>query len=200
MSADPFDQKTNEVVAEVIVLICRAKIAVGFEMSHEAQQLGGCAIAREIHPVVPRQAGLMRQDVEDCEPFGRHRIVQAKLRKIVTDRFGPVEAPFMVQQRHSSRGEGLGDRRDHELRCGGDRQICFNVALTIGLCEHDLAVLHHRDRCARRLQFGHGIGGKTVEFRDELVDRRMQCVRRMIHGRTRLLGAGALLDVRPGYF
>src|SRR5438309_2979462 len=81
----------------------------------------------------------MREEVADCEPLGRHRIVQAKLGKIVTDRLGPVEAPLIVQERHTGRGEGFGDRGDHELRRGGCRQIGLDVALTISLRERYLA-------------------------------------------------------------
>lgn len=97
LPADPFDEEANDVVAEVVVLMGRADIEAGFEIPHDAQQFSGCVTGWEIHPVVTWQPGLMTQEVEYCDPLGRHRIVQAKLGKIVTYGLGPVEASFILQ-------------------------------------------------------------------------------------------------------
>ena len=75
-------------------------------------------VARNMHPVVAWQSGLMPQEVAHRDSLGRHRIVQPKLRNVVAHRLGPVETPLIVQESHARRGERFGDRADEELRPG----------------------------------------------------------------------------------
>ena len=166
LPAEALDQKTRHVVAKIIVLPGGADIAAQFEMPHHTEHFGGRAIAGKMHPVMARQSRLMAQQVAHRDPLGRDRVAEAKPRHVVAHRFGPVEPPLLVQQRNGGRGEGFGDRAHHELRRGGYREIRLNVALTIGLRERDLTVLHHHNSCARHLPVGHGIDGKTIELRD----------------------------------
>ena len=172
LSAEPLDEEASDVVAKIAVLPGRADIAAQFEMPHEAQHLRSHAIARNMHPVMARQSGLMTQEVAHRDPLGRHRIVQAKLRHVVPHRLGPVETPLIVQERHTGRGERFGDRADQELRRGCNGQVRFNVALTVGLRQRHLAVLHHGKSCAWHFPVGHGGGGKAIELREQTQDRR----------------------------
>src|SRR5262249_48663356 len=57
--ADPFDEETSDVVAEVIVLPGSANIAAGFKIAHGAQQFSGGAIAWEPDPIMAWQTRLM---------------------------------------------------------------------------------------------------------------------------------------------
>src|SRR5260370_854287 len=67
----------------------------------------------------------------------------------------------------------------------------FDITLTIGLRERDLAVLHHGNSCAWHLPVGHDIGGKTIKLGSELNNRRI--VRFMSHAKaSRLEQPGAL--------
>jgi len=171
LSAQALDDEAGNVVAEVVVLPGRAQIAARVQVPHRAHELGRRAIARHMHPVVPRQSGLMAQQVAHRHPLARHRILQTELRQVLAHRLGPVDAPLALQQRHGRRGERLGDRADQELRRGGNRQVPFHITHPIRLCQHHLAVLHHRQRRPRHLPVVHGVGRKPIELGHELRDR-----------------------------
>ena len=172
LSAEAFDQQARDVVAEVAVLPGGADIAAQFEMPHHAEHFGGRAIADKMHPVMARQPRLMAQEIAHRDPLGRDRVAEAKLRHVVAHRFGPVEPPLMVQQRDRGRGEGFGDRADHELRRRRHRQVGFDIALTISPRQRQLAVLHHGKRRTRHLPVGHDVGGELIEIGDKRGDRR----------------------------
>ena len=177
LSAEPLDEETGDVVAKIAVLPGRADIAAQFEMPHDAEHLSGRAIPWKMHPVVAWQSGLMTQEVAHRGSLARHRIVQPKLRHVVPHRLRPVETPLIVQESHARRGERFGDRADQELRPGRNGQVRFDVTLTIGLRQRHLAVLHHGESYAWHFPVGHGIGGKTIELRDKLEDRRRMRLR-----------------------
>jgi hypothetical protein len=172
LPAEALDQKTRHVVAKIIVLPGRTDIAAQFEMPHHTEHFGGRAIAGKMHPVMARQSRLMAQQVAHRDPLGRDRVAEAKPRHVVAHRFGPVEPPLMVQQRNGGRGEGFGDRADHELRRRRHRQVRFDIALTISPRQRHLAILHHGERDTRHFPVGHHIGGEMIEIGDKRGNRR----------------------------
>ena len=182
LPADARDQKTEHVVAEVVVLKVRANILAQLEMPHRREQLGRLAIAGKVHPIVARQARPVTEQVEHSHPLGRNRVGQAKFRNVVAHRFRPVEPPFVLQERHGGCGEGLGDRADEELRGGRHRQLRLDVALAIGFQQHELAVVHDGKRRAGDLPVGHGAGRNGIDVSDEVGDRRGMRHRWSSHG------------------
>jgi hypothetical protein len=50
-----------------------------------------------MYPIMARQPGLMAQQVLDRDAVGRDGIVQAKFRKIVAYRLGPIEPLLVVK-------------------------------------------------------------------------------------------------------
>src|SRR6516225_8196430 len=123
----------------------------------------------------------MGQEVEDGNSLSGDSIVQAKLGKIITYWPGPVDTPLAVQECNRGRGEGFGDRADHELCCGGDRQVRLNVPLTIGLRDHHLTVLHHCDSCAGHLPIGHCLSSELIELGAEPCNAGILCLGCCIH-------------------
>lgn len=157
-------------------------------MPHHTKHFGGRPITGEMHPVMARQPRLMAQQVAHRDPLGRDRVAQAKLGHVVAHRFGPVEPPLMVQQRDGGRGEGFGDRADHELRRRRHRQVRLRIALAISPRQRHLAILHDGEHCARHLPVGHDFGGEMIEIGDKRGNRRGgrsgRCVR---HGSSSML-------------
>jgi hypothetical protein len=111
-AAHSLDEEAGDVVAEIVVLPGGADIAAQLEVAHRAEHLGGRAVAREMHPIVAGQAGLVAQQIAHGGPVRCHRVAETKLRDVVADWLRPIETPLVVQESDGGCRERLGAMRN----------------------------------------------------------------------------------------
>ena len=142
-------------VAEVAVLERLSQVLAEGQEPQPTDHLGpGPVRVTEPDQVVTRQAGPVRQEVDDGQAVGHHRVVQPKLRQVVAERTLPFEQAVIDKGADRRRGEGLGDGTDGEQRVRGDRNPGVQVALAPPGSQDGLPVLDGGDGAARDLPRG----------------------------------------------
>ena len=111
-----------------------------------------------MHPVMPRQAGAVQEQVADGDALGCGAVVQAKLRNVVAHGRVPVEAPRVGQDRQAGGGERLGQRADWEQRVRGDGQAGFLVAPPEAMQRAKFIPLDDGNGQPWDVPVGHGLG------------------------------------------
>jgi hypothetical protein len=151
-------------VAEVAVLELLAQVLAEGQEPQPADQLSpGPVRVTEPDHFVARQAGPVRQQVDDGQAVAQHGIVQPDLRHIVPERTLPVEQAVIGEGPDRGRGEGLGGGPDGEQRVRGNRELGVQVTLPPSGGQHSLAILDGGDGAARDLPAGQLFGDEPVD-------------------------------------
>jgi hypothetical protein len=150
---------TGRQVAEVAVLERLAQVLAEGQEAQPADQLGpGPARVAEPGHLVARQAGAVRQQVDDGQAAAHRGIVQLDLGHVVPERALPVEQAVIDEGPDRGRGEGLGGGPDGEQGVRGDWALGIQVTLPPSGGQHDSAILDGDDSAARDLP-----GGQLVD-------------------------------------
>jgi hypothetical protein len=138
-------------------------------MMAPADQFGpGPARVTEPGHLVARQAGPVRQQVDDGQAVAHHGIVQLDLRHVIPERTLPVEQAVIDDGPGRGRGEGLGGGPDGEQRVRGDRELGVQVTLPPPGGQHDLTILDGGDGAARDLPGGQLIDDEPLDALHDL--------------------------------
>ena len=162
LAGNLFSNHASGHIAEILVLIGLADIAARLEELHCCQHLLCRPIAGHPDPVVTWQPAAVTQQVDNRDPLGGNRVVQAKLREVFSHRLMPVEPAFIRQHGQPCRGEGLGDRAEDKLSVHRHGQASCHVALTEPLEEDGCIVLHDGNRETGNLPLGHRLADQRV--------------------------------------
>ncbi len=157
------DDLTGRGVHHVLIGEVRAHRALERHVTEPGDDLAGRGRLFVPQQIGIRHTGPMRQQVADPHLAGHVRVVEGEPRQVLGDRVVPPELALVDEHAERRRGHRLGRRADGEQRVLVDRLGRAEAAHAVALGEHDLAVLDHGDRQARRLPVTHRLRDVGVE-------------------------------------
>jgi hypothetical protein len=167
LTADAFSHHACDEIAEIVILEGAAKVLARLQITQRRQHLRGRQVGGHVNPVVPRQPGMVAEQIANGDAVGGDGVMQPEFRDVVPHRLVPVKAPLVHQNGEARGGERFRDRADRELRASRHLQAGLDIAEAIGADQRRLPVLHHRDGEARNLPLVHRFRDETFEAGNE---------------------------------